>query len=134
MKKIYDKAYTAVNMLFLGRNQKWQFSWDNDRVHKGADLSTVGIQPEDRYYLPELSSDMHAVVEHCHAYLTAKMMKWLEQQDRATLTIDMCKSELERIFYHELRTDSIQRDVEALTETYEAIVLNNGGYVIKRYR
>ena len=134
MEKISDKANEPENLLHLGRNEEWKYSWDNDRVHKGADLSEVCITAEQRYYLPELSSDMHGVVEHCHAFLQARMLKWLEQQDRKTLTVDTCKTELERIFYNELSIESIQKDVEALTDTYEAIVLNNGGYVTKRCR
>lgn len=132
--KIKAKANEPQNLVHLGRGEQWLFSWDNDKVHKGADLSEVGIQPEDRYYLPELSSDMHAVVEHCHAFLEGKMIKWLEQQDKATLTVDMCKQELERIFYNELSKESIRKDVEALTDTYEAVVLNHGGYVVKKRR
>lgn len=132
--KIKDKAYSPENKLLLGRNEEWLFSWDNDKVHKGADLSEVGIEPEDRYYLPELSSDMHKVVENVHAWLQEKMQAWLEQQDKATLRVDACKQQLEHFFYNELPTESIRKNVDSLPDTYEAIVLNNGGYLTKKRR
>lgn len=132
--KIYDRAYSPENMLLLGRNEEWLFSWDNDKIHRGADLSEVGIEPEQRYYLPELSSDMHKVVENVHAWLQARMQEWLEQQDKRTLTVEACKKQLEHYFYDKLSTESIRKNVESLPETYEAIVLHNGGYVTKKRR
>jgi hypothetical protein len=87
-------------------------------VHKGADLSTIGIQAEDRFYLPELSGDMHKVVEHVHGWLQARVQDWLAQQDRATaLTVAQCKAELQRLFTQELDISSTQKDVRTLKDT-----------------
>lgn len=113
----------------LGRNQTWLYSWDNDKVHKGAKLWQVGFQPEDRFELPELSSDMHKVVEHVHGWLQAEMQKWLEDQDEEKITIEQCKAELRRLFEQELTKESLQRDVDSLKKTYAAVIAHEGGYI-----
>lgn len=134
MEKIKSKAEKSENMDWLEQGEQWYYSWDNDKVHKGADLTEVGIEEGDRFYLPELSSDMHKVVEHIHAWLQGEMSKWLCQQDKQSLTVGQCKDELKRLFHNVLQTESIQRDVETLKETYEAVVLADGGYVKKARR
>lgn len=113
----------------LKRNERYLLSWDNDKIHKGADLETVGIMPEDRLELPELSSDMHKVVEHRHAWLQMKMQQWLETQDDVKLTPQQCMDELERLFYHELDKEEIMKDVKSLKATYQAVIDHKGGYI-----
>jgi hypothetical protein len=113
----------------LKRGEKWLYSWDNDKIHKGADLSEVGFEPEDRFELPELSSDMHKVVEHVHAWLQARMQLWLEDKDEERLTIADCKAELQRLFEQELKLESIKNDVKSLKATYQAVIDHEGGYV-----
>ena len=50
------------------------YSWDNDRIHVGADLATVGIADDMRLELPECSSDMHKVIEHVHGNIQRELM------------------------------------------------------------
>lgn len=113
----------------LHRGEKWRYSMDNDRVHVGADLTKVGIMEEDRFELPELSSDMHKVVEHIHAWLQAHMQLWLEKQDDEKLTVEECKAELTRLFEQVLTKEQIAKDVKSLKETYQAVIDRQGGYV-----
>jgi len=134
MGEIKEEAEKPENMVQLGRGQMWLYSWDNDKVHKGADLTEVDIQKGDRFYLPELSSDMHKVVEHVHGWLQGGMSKWLSKQEKRTLKPQQCMDELQRLFSQVLQKKSIQKDVESLRETYEAVVLAGGGYVKKACR
>lgn len=113
----------------LSRRERWQYSWDNDKIHQGADLTKVGITAADRFQLPELSSDMHKVVEHVHAWLQLKMQQWLEGKDEAQVTVQDCKAELTRLFEKDLTAESIRRDVASLTATYQAVIDHRGGYI-----
>lgn len=113
----------------LRRGEKWLYSWDNDKVHKGADLTKVGIQDADRFPLPELSSDMHKVVEHVHAWLQKKMQQWLESHEGTKITVQQCKAELTRLFERELEAESIKRGVASLNATYQAVIDRQGGYI-----
>lgn len=113
----------------LKRNESWLYSWDNDKIHKGADLTKVGIEAEDRFELPELSSDMHKVVEHVHAWLQAGMQRWLEGKDPDKITVDECKAELKRLFEQQLKKESIEKDVDSLKATYKAVIAHQGGYI-----
>jgi hypothetical protein len=134
MKKFREKAEERGNRLHLQRGEHWLYSWDNDKIHKGADLAQMGINKKHRFPLPELSSDMHKVVEHVHAWLDFHMQRWLLKQNRATITIDACKQQLEHLFYNVLTKESIQKDVRSLAQTYEAIVLAGGGHVTAENR
>jgi len=120
---------SGERMQLLRRGEKWLYSWDNDKVHQGADLTKVGFTAADRFELPELSSDMHKVVEHVHAWLQRKMQQWLEEQDGQKVTVQQCKAELTRLFEQELTTESIKQDVASLTATYQAVIDHRGGYV-----
>jgi hypothetical protein len=113
----------------LGRNEKWLYSMDNDKVHKGSDLTKVGLEEEDRFARPELSSDMHKVVEHVHAWLQARMQLWLEEQDEEKITADDCKEELRRLFEEVLPKEQILKDVKSLKATYQAVIDRRGGYI-----
>lgn len=120
---------TPEKTALLRRNEQWRYSWDNDKIHKGANLEDVGIEEEDRFPLPELSSDMHKVVEHVHAWLDAQMQKWLEEKEGEKLTGQQCMNELVRLFEHGYPLESIQKDVKSLKATYQAIVAAEGGYI-----
>jgi hypothetical protein len=129
MGKLKDKMDSDEMKQKLRRGERWRYSWDNDKVHKGADLSTVGINPGDRFELPELSSDMHKVVEHVHAWLQARMQEWLESKDDEKVTVEECKQELRRLFEQELSVEGIRRDVHSLKATYQAVIDREGGYI-----
>lgn len=113
----------------LAPGERYMVSYDNDRVHQGANLTEVGIMDEDRFELPELSSDMHKVVEHVHAWLQFRMQQWLETQENNKLTVRQCMDELERLFYKELKLESIRKDVHSLKATYKAVIDHQGGYI-----
>lgn len=136
--EVMDKIKAAVesteNSRVLKRGEKWRYSYDNDKVHKGADLRVVGIQPADRFDLPPCSSDMHKAVEHIHAWLQGQMQKWLEEMEDGRLTADACKQQLEHLFYQRLKPSSIAGDVASLKDTYRAIIAAGGGYPAKKHR
>lgn len=134
MGEIKHKAYSRDNRKKLQIGERWLFSYDNDKVHVGANLREAGIEPRDRFDLPPCSSDMHKVVEHVHGWLQARMQRWLEDMDEQQLTADACKQELRRLFFEVLQTKSIADDVASLKDTYRAIVRANGGYPAKRHR
>lgn len=113
----------------LERGEKWQYSWDNDKIHQGADLEKVGFKEEDRYSLPPLSSDMHKVIENVHAWLQQEMEKWIEQQGDGPLKVEACKEELARLFRKGYKKEWVQANVESLRDTYLSIVYAEGGYV-----
>lgn len=134
MKKIKAVLEAPENSRILSRGQKWRFSYDNDKVHTGADLTSVGILEKDRLALPPCSSDMHKTVEHVHAWLQAHMQKWLETVEQQKLTSEMCQEQLQHIFYQQLKASSIAADVASLRDTYLAIIAAGGGYPPKKYR
>ena len=125
---------TPESYQYLERGEKWQYSWDNDRIHQGADLEAAGFTDEDRYPLPALSSDMHKVIENVHAWLQQGMEKYIEEQEETPLDVEECKKELKRLFDEGYQDDWIKANVESLRETYEAIVLAGGGYVTAEHR
>lgn len=134
MQKIKAALQNPDNSSRSSRTKKWRFSYDNDKVHIGADLSSVGILEKDRFALPPCSSDMHKTVEHVHAWLQAQMQKWLETVEQQKLTPEMCQEQLEHIFYQQLKPSSIAADVASLKDTYQAIIAAGGGYPPKKYR
>ncbi len=134
MSIIKDTLLTRENRKKLKAGESWLYSYDNDKVHQGADLTEAGIHPKDRFDLPPCSSDMHKVVEHVHGWLQGRMQKWLEDKDEEKLTVQECKAELERLFKHELKTESIAADVATLKDTYRAIIRAEGGYPPKKHR
>jgi hypothetical protein len=113
----------------LRRSEQWLYSWDNDKIHQGAVLTQVDITEADRFELPELSSDMHKVVEHVHAWLQAGMQQWLEERDDAKVTVEECKAELRRLFEQPEREEGIMSDVASLKATYQAVIDRKGGYI-----
>lgn len=131
---IKDTLLTRENRKKLKSGEGWLYSYDNDKVHQGADLTQAGIQPGDRFDLPSCSSDMHKVVEHVHGWLQGRMQKWLEDMDEERLTVEACKAELERLFYQVLTINSIAADVATLKDTYRAIIRAEGGYPSKKHR
>jgi hypothetical protein len=60
---------------------------------------------------------MHKVVYHVHAWLDTHMQRWLLKQNRATITINACKQQLQHLFYDVLAKESIQKDVRSLPQT-----------------
>lgn len=131
IKAIMDSPEMQQKLRF---RESWSYSWDNDRVHKGADLSTVGITADLRFELPELSSDMHKVVEHVHGWLQKRMQKWLGKQEGAPLTAAQCKDKLQQLFKEDLSISSIQKNVSSLKETYQAVINHGVGYPPSKYR
>jgi hypothetical protein len=129
MKKLKLHMESPEMKQLLRRNERWLYSWDNDKVHQGADIENMGIEEEKRFELPELSSDVHKVVEHVHAWLQARMQLWLEDKDDEKITVEQCMTELIRLFEHELQLQSIRADVKSLKETYKAVIEHNGGYI-----
>jgi hypothetical protein len=134
MAQLREILQSRENSIKLRRGEQWLYSYDNDKVHMGADLTEAGIMPVERFDLPACSSDMHKAVEHIHAWLQFKMQLWLEQQEEQRLTVDACKAELERLFFHELKASSIAADVATLKDTYRAIIAAGGGYPPKKHR
>jgi hypothetical protein len=112
----------------------WLYSWDNDKVHVGADLTKVGIEEEDRFELPALSSDMHKVVEHVHAWLSAQMQLWLEDKDDEKITVAEAKAKLTELFKHGYPLSAIQKDVASLKDTYKAVADHQGGQIPAAHR
>lgn len=129
MKKLKLHMESPEMKQLLHHNEKWLYSWDNDKVHQGADIEKMGIEEEERFELPELSSDMHKVVEHVHACLQAKMQLWLEDKDDEKITVEQCMAELIRLFEHEVKLQSIRKDVKSLKATYQAVIDHSGGYI-----
>lgn len=108
-----------------------KYSWDNDKIHQGADLATVGIADDMRLELPELSSDMHKVIEHVHAKIQHQFDDWLWGYGEGKPKVDECKEKVLQIFTHLISQKSIKADVHSLHKTYTAIVKANGGYIAK---
>jgi hypothetical protein len=82
------------------------------------------------------SPDTNKPIEHVHAQLDSHMHKWLRSQRTqhagTPITVAACMQELQRAFAA-LPTSSIAADVATLTETWQAIVDNEGGYVAGRF-
>jgi len=134
MGKIKAAAEASENSRKLKRGERWLYSYDNDKVHVGADLTKVGIMPALRFELPPCSSDMHKVVEHIHAWLQMKMQQWLEDMEESSLSAEECKKQLQELFFNNLQQSSIAADVASLKDTYRAIIAARGGYPAKKHR
>ena len=134
MGKIKAAAEAPDNSSKLKRGERWLYSYDNDKVHVGADLTKVGIMPALRFELPPCSSDMHKVVEHIHAWLQMKMQQWLEDMEECSLNAEQCKKQLQKLFFKHLQKSSIAADVASLKDTYRAIIAARGGYPAKKHR
>ena len=107
------------------------YSGDNDRIHQGADLATVGIADDMRLELPELSSDMHKVIEHVHARIQYHFDNWLWDFDGGKPKVEDCKEKVLQIFNDLISQESIKADVYTLHKTYHAIIKADGGYIAK---
>lgn len=117
-----------------GVEAKIMYSWDNDKIHQGADLGSVGITDDMRLELPECSSDMHKVIEHVHGYMQREFENWLWGFEDSRPTVEQCKQKVEDIFREQVGIDSVLRDVHSLHKTYMAIIMAQGGYPAKAYR
>lgn len=111
-----------------------KYSWDNDKIHKGADLATVGIADDMRLELPALSSDMHKVIEHVHGRIDNHFQKWLWGFKEGKPKVAECKRKVMEIFQTKITQESIMNDVHSLHVTYRAIVKAKGGYIVKTLR
>lgn len=111
-----------------------KYSWDNDRIHAGADLATVGIADDMRLELPALSSDMHKVIEHVHARIQYHFENWLWDYGEGKPKVDECKEKVMEIFNNVISQESIKADVYSLHKTYKAMIAANGGYIAKSLR
>jgi hypothetical protein len=118
----------------LKRHEHWLLSIDSDAAHTGADLDGRGIWPKDhRLYLPPLSPDMHKVVEHVHGNLTRQHTHWRRSLFPNKPTPQQCIDKMEELFY-KYPVDAIQKDVDSLLKTYDAIEHAAGMYPPKAAR
>jgi hypothetical protein len=129
MKTLKEKMDSDEMQDRLRRGERWRYSWDNDKIHQGADIAKMGIREDERFELPELSSDMHKVVEHVHAWLQRRMGEWMEEKDDEKITVVECMAELRRLFEQELSLESIRDNVKSLKATYKAVIYHRGGYI-----
>ena len=131
LKRVLQEPQNASK---LKRGLSWKLSIDNDTCHTAAHLhqSNVWLNA-DRLDLPPLSPDMNKVVEHVHAWLTLKMHSWLRSRIDNKPSVQECKQQLET-FFHSYPTASIQKDVDSMKSTYEAIVHEAGMYPSSPFR
>jgi len=129
MGKFKAELETPENMAKLKRGERWLYSIDNDKVHQGADLERVGIQEEDIWPHPALSSDMHKVVENVHAWLEKQMQEYIRKKGAEKLDTEDCKQHLKDLFDNGYKVESIQANVRSLPWTYWEIWVNEGGYI-----
>lgn len=136
MGAIKEKAEAMLQpaMAAAGGKPKIMYSWDNDKIHAGADLERVGITSSMRLELPPLSSDMHKVIEHVHAQVQRKFDDWLWDYEGQGPTAQECMDQVEAIFRQQITTESIFRDVHSLHATYAAIIAAEGGYPAPKFR
>jgi hypothetical protein len=117
-----------------GGKAKIMYSWDNDKIHQGADLESVGITNDMRLELPECSSDMHKVIEHVHGHIQREFEKWLWGFESSRPSVQQCMQKVEDVFREQIGIDSVLKDVHSLHNTYRAIIKVAGGYPAKAYR
>lgn len=134
MRDIKATMEQAENKQHLKRKEQWLYSYDNDKIHKGADLASIGVAGANRFDLPELSSDMHKVVEHVHAWLQAQMQLWLEDKDDEKITVDQAKARLVELFTNGYTLEAIRKDVNSLKDTYKEVIAKQGAMVSARFR
>lgn len=118
----------------LKRTEHWLLSIDSDAAHTGADLDGLGIWPDEhRLYLPPLSPDMHKVVEHVHGNLAKQHEAWRRSLWPNKPTPQQCIDKMEQLFYS-YPVQAIQKDVDSLLATYDAIEDAAGLYPPKEFR
>jgi hypothetical protein len=49
MKKFREEAEERGDRLHLEGGEHWLYSWDKDKIHKGADLAQMGINKKHRF-------------------------------------------------------------------------------------
>jgi hypothetical protein len=142
--KAAAEAKLTPKLRGVGGGMKIMYSWDNDKIHAGADVKEKGFTLEVRLALPPCSSDMHKVIEHVHARLQAKFQDWLLSYPGDKPSIAECKAKVEELFWHHESVAKggrergcvgpVCKDVDTLPDTYRAILRANGSYPAKQYR
>lgn len=116
------------------------WSLDNTNIHKCAianwgtnpDLTKLGIDGQ-LLLPPPYSPDLHKVVEHVHAQLCQEFYKWLHGSEPLH-DIQAYFAQLEKIFKKIITAKSIQKDVQSLLQTYDAVIECEGQYPPKKFR
>jgi hypothetical protein len=119
------------------RSTPIMYSWDNDRVHKGAheELEQDGWDLQNhRMELPELSSDMHKVIEHIHAQLQCWFEQWLQEREESEVTVEEAMQKLDQFFYDKVTWEAVTADVLSLKKTYKGIIAIGGRWPAKPLR
>ncbi len=116
------------------------WSFDNPNIHGGLSALSVLEAMEwteaNNFPLPACSSDIHKVIEHTHARLTAAFFKWY-YNDRRLHSLRRYKVVHEEFFYTNpavASADVIMGDVMSLTTTLLKIAEAKGGEIPKKYR
>lgn len=128
----------------VGGGMKIMYSWDNDKIHAGADVGKKGFRESDRLELPPCSSDMHKVIEHVHARLQEKLQDWLLEYGGEKPSIQECRAKVEELFWRDAGVAKggkgrgwvgpVWKDVDSLPKTYKAILRAQGHYPAKTFR
>jgi hypothetical protein len=109
-----------------------RFSWDHCSAHESA-LPDIDILPEQLLDIPARSPDVHLVPEDAHSMIHHTFRKRLREDARVN-TVDSAVRLLRQVADDVITPDYIQKLVDKLPHTLEAIVEKKGDYVAKRYR
>ena len=129
--QLLDPVKAAKWVKLCGGSHSWAavpvYSFDNPRIH--TDPATLWelmiITNLNRLVLPPTSPDLHKVIEHSHGVICGRFQQWLNEDDTEFEMAGYCRV-LQHIFHTKLTPESIQKDVETLTKTYEAVVERGG--------
>lgn len=100
-------------------NGVW-FSWDNATWHKDISvLKADGMPTVNQLPLPPLSHDLHKVIEHVIGNLKRKAVRHVVTHKLKD--VKQIKDAVEKIFYEEIKAESLQADIMSLRDTYKIV-------------
>jgi hypothetical protein len=102
------------------------FSYDNNKIQKGASLAEMGITPEEKLELPPYSPDMHKVIEHVFAILKGQLQEEMLKNNPARMDPAVAQKMVRVYFKHNISKKSIRADVDSLPVTWHIISTLDG--------
>jgi hypothetical protein len=104
------------------------YSWDNASWHQALNLEDVGLKESDKWQLPPNSPDMHKVIEHVVGRVKQQLRHKLCDNANINSSKEVQAAFID-VFYKQISTESIRKDIESLPSTYKHIhgKKNQGG-------
>lgn len=98
-------------------NLRPRFSYDNNKIQKGARLDVMGIAADEKVPLATYMPDGHQVIEHCFAQLKAALWESIYTHGDIEDAADAQKRV--RTLFLQISKESIAKNVDKMPLVYE---------------